>query len=834
MQNWKKYIPHGIIFMVFILASMIYFWPAVQGQVIYAVDNINGTSAVQDGWNYHYATGDYTYWTQSMFAGMPNYQVGGHGGFLVDHILQPVRQFFSWGNRNHFFVFLFYLCVFFLLLRAFKINEWLSMAGAFAMALSSYFFIIVAAQHMSKVYTITWLMPVIIGFILTFRKQYAWGALLIMFFSYLSFFQHPQMTLYFGMLIGVFYLAEVAIAVQNKEWKHFAIASLVALFSAGIGIGMGSANMLANQEYAKETMRGGHSDLAKANDTTNKTKGLDLDYATAWSYGINETMTFLIPNFMGGASGYDLGTKGEPIVQEMVKEGFPRASAVNFTKNAPTYWGDKPFTSGPVYMGAVICFLFLLGLIIVPGAYKWALLIATLFSVFLAWGRHFMPLTELFFNYFPMYNKFRAVESILVVAEVTMPLLALLGVQRLTEQRNKPIVLPFGWKVEHAILAAGGITAGICLIFALFGGSICDFTSSYDAQWKGQVGGKVYQLFIDQRSAMLKADAWRSFLFVAAGCALVWFYQRKPFKTMYLGLALTALIVADMWQVDKRFCNDGMFVSPTKRDKAFAMQPYEKQILDDKDYFRVFNLTANTFNDARTSYYLNSIGGYSAAKLRRYQDLIDEHLSKMHWPVINMLNTRYIISKGKDGQPFPYYNPDALGAAWLVDSLVCVNNANAESDALNTLDLRHIAVADTTLPANRDLAKIRLYRSDKSDKSDPSAVSDAITLLSHSSKQLVYHTSVWQDRLAVLSEIYYPYGWKATIDGEDAPIYRVNYTLRALHIPAGEHEIMLTFAPDSVRTGNRIALTCFIIFILLTIVIIGGKIYLRRKRITNK
>lgn len=825
-STWKKILPHCVIFVIFLLASAIYFWPALQGKVIYAGDNINGLAAVHESSEFHKTTGDYTYWTGSMFSGMPNYQIGGNGGFVVDHIMKPIKWFFAWGTRNMVFIFLFYLCAFFLLLRSFKVDKWLSMAGAFATALSSYFFVIIAAQHHGKCYSITWMMLVIVGFILTYRKQYAWGALLIMFFTYIGFFLHPQMSYYICMLIGILFFAELAIAAKAKEWKHFIVATLIFFASFAIGMGMGSGNIFVNKEYAEQTMRGGHSDLVKTNDATNKTEGLDLDYATAWSYGINETMTFLIPNYMGGASGYNVGEKSV-LYEELVKARVPRGSAKQFCQSAPTYWGEKAFTSGPVYMGAIICFLFVLGLIIVPGPYKWALLIATLFSVALSWGHNFMSLTELFFQYFPMYNKFRAVESILIVAEITMPLLGFLALQQLTSS-------PIGGsrKGAHPILIAAGITAGICLIIALFGGS--NPVSSYDAQWKVQVGNEIYQMILDQRTAMIQADAWRSFIFILLAVAVIWIYMRKNFKVQYLGLILTALIVADMWTVDKRFCNDSNFVSAKERDKAFKMLPYEKDLLaSDSSYYRVLNLTANTFNDARTSYYLKSIGGYSAAKLRRYQDLIDEHISKMHMPVLNMLNAKYIISKGQNGQPFPYLNPDALGNAWFVDEMYYVDNANAESDALNTVDLRRVAVMDTTYAPNRismqDLAgslpTANRRRTDGEDLDEA-----IINLTFYAPNKLVYEAQTQQERLAVFSEIYYPYGWKCTIDGEPTDIYRVNYMLRAVNIPAGRHDIVMTFEPDSVKKGNTLAVSCFALFVLVLIGTIGGYIYKKKIR----
>lgn len=810
----KKYIPSIIIAAIFILASAIYFWPALQGQIIYSGDGINGRAAVQEGIEFHEQTGDYSFWTNSMFGGMPNYQIGGNGGYLIDKVMKPVKWFFSWGNRNTAFIFLFYLCAFFLLLRTFKIDKWLSLAGSFAISLSSYFFVIIAAMHHGKCYSITWMTLVIIGFLLTYRKQYGWGALMVMFFTYIGFFLHPQMSYYICMLIGVLFFAEVALAYQHKEWKHFGIASLIFFASFAVGMGMGSGNIFANKEYAEQTMRGGHSDLVKDTDATNKTKGLDLDYATAWSYGINETMTFLIPNYMGGASGYNVGDKSV-LYDELVKARVPKGSAKQFCSSAPTYWGEKAFTSGPVYMGAIICFLFLLALLIVPGPYKWALLAATIFSILLAWGKHFMPFTEFFFKYFPMYNKFRAVESILIVAEITMPLLALLGLKQLSETPEADRK-----KYLKPLYISASVTAGICLLFALFGSSFCSFTSSYDAQWKAQVGEDIYRMIIDQRAAMMTADAWRSFAFIAVAAALLCAYIYKPFKTLYLGLALTALIVLDMWPVDKRFCNDAIFRPSKNVYSAFNMRPVEKQLKEqDTGYYRVLDLSTNTFNDARLSYHFHSIGGYSAAKLRRYQDLIDEHISRRNWKVLNMLNTKYIIAQTSNGQLYPHLNPDAQGACWIADEIFWVGNANEESDALNHLDLTHQVVADSSYAPNQEL---RNYH--------PSKNMASIHMDKYQPNYLLYTYSGEKSGLAVLSEIYYPHGWKAWIDGQPTSIYRVNYLLRALVIPEGTHSIELRFEPDSIHKGNILSMCCLALFILTLIGVGGWKLYTYRKR----
>lgn len=559
-----------------------------------------------------------------------------------------------------------------------------------------------------------------------------------------------------------------------------------------------------NNEYLKETMRGGHSELTKqAQDKP--AEGLDIKYATDWSYGKAETMTLLIPNWEGGASGYNLG-KDSQLSQAMRKQGVPKREAEQFCKSAPTYHGEKMFTSGAVYVGAIVCFLFLLGLLIVPGPYKWALLFATLMSIFLAWGKNMMWLTELFFNYFPMYNKFRAVESILVVAEITMPLLGFLGLQQIIEGK-------VDWpKLRNSLFIAGGVTAGICLFAALFAGSF-DMTSSYDVQWKGQIPQWLYDAILDQRTAMLRSDAWRSLLFVALGFALTFWYawlqakNQKPIANSLFFAGLAALILIDMIPVDKRFFNNDNFVKPKDAEAYFAIQPWEEQILQDKSLdYRVLNLTTSTFNDSRTSYRLKSIGGYSAVKLRRYQDLIDEHISKMNWKVLNMLNTKYIVTRQG-----VYPNPDAMGNAWFVNHVLFVPTPDDESAALNTLDLHKTAVADEK------------FREVLTCEPQPNE-SDEIILTEYQPNKLSYTSNCANNRVAVFSEIYYPEGWHIYVDGKEIALGRVNYVLRAAVIPAGEHQIYMEFVPDIIKKDNW----CLVLIILALfggLVSIGWYIY---------
>ena len=803
----QKYGAYVVALVLFVAVACIYCAPALEGKVIQTGDGTSATAAVHESTEYTKNTGDHTFWTGSMFSGMPNYQIGG-GHYKANDWLKPFRKIMLKGHWSTPWVFIIFFVCFYILMRAFSINKWLSIVGALATGFSSYFFIIVQAGHNSKTSSIALISVVAAGFYLIFRKRYGLGAALTMLFTAIGFGNHPQMSYYLFMMIGLFFFAELYIHIKEKRYKDLAIGSLLFFGSLGIGLGTGSSTIFVNQEYAEQTMRGGHSDLKKSSDTENKTKGLDLDYATQWSYGIDESLSFIIPGVMGGASTYDVGTDSE-LYKSLVQHGVPRQSAAQFCANVPLYWGNQPFTAGNVYMGAIVCFLFVLGLLIVKGPYKWAILAATLFSVFLAWGHNFMPLTEFFFKYFPMYNKFRAVSSILIVAEVAMPLLGFMAVKVLMDgmlTREKAI---------RSIYIAAGITAGLCLFIALFGGAMFDFTAPVDAGIASQLPDFVYQGILDERAALMKSDAWRSFLFIVLAAATLWAFTKEWLKWGYMVAILGVLVIADMWPVNKRYLNDSHFVTKKNNKAAFQMLPYEKQILQDKDpHFRVFNLTTNTFNDARTSYYLKSIGGYSAAKLRRYQDLIDEHISKMNWNVIGMLNAKYIIVPDKkSGQAQVQLNPYAMGNAWFVDTLLVADNANEESDALNYLDL------STTTVLDKEFAG---YVEDFTPERDPKAM---VRLTKYTPRYLDYEYSTSKPGTIVFSEIYYPYGWKATIDGKPADIYRVNYMLRAINVPAGTHSIHMEFAPDSAKKGDAIAMVCIAIMYTTILLVIGMALY---------
>ena len=795
MDYLKRIWPYLLAFMVFVAVACIYMSPVFDGKVIASTDGVQGRAAVHECVEYSQQTGNYSWWTGSMFSGMPNYQIGG-GRYMANVYLRPLLKTLQWGHTNVLAIVLIYCLCFFALVRSMKVDKWLSIVGALAITFSSYFFIIIAANHHGKTSTLALMSLALAGFYLIFNGHRKTGICLSMIGTMAGFYPHPQMAYYLCFIFAAFGAAELLKAWKNKAWKSFAINCLLALAALGIGVGTGTSATFANLEYAEETMRGGHSDLVKSSDADNKTKGLDLDYATAWSYGIDECWTFLVPDYMGGSSNYNVGSDSE-LCKDMIKQGVPKKSAEQFCKNVPTYWGDQPFTAGPVYMGAIVCMLFLLGLFVVKGPYKWALLVVTLLSVMLSWGYHFMGLTRFFFDNVPMYNKFRAVSSILVIAEITMPLLGFLALQSLVEAKK------VGEDLSKKVLTAGGIVVALALVCLMF-------TSGFEGRSDAQMPEWLTPMLIDARRAMLSADCWRSIIFVALGTAVVWFYTKsQKFTTPLLAIVLGVLVLADMWPVAKRFMNDSHFSQGNAYEKEFKMQPWEKQILDsDKDpNFRVFNLTASPFNDARTSYYLKSIGGYSAAKLRRYQDLIDQHLSKMHMPVINMLNTKYIIVPDQQtGSPVVQYNSDAMGNAWFVEKIIEAKTPNEECDMLMTLDLHREAVVGSDYINNvKDL--------------NPGADSLAhISLTKYTPEYIEYDAECSKPGTVIFSEIFYPHGWKAIVDGKPADLYRANYMLRAMNLEPGKHHIRLEFRPESVAKGNTISMT----FVILMYLIIAG------------
>jgi Bacterial membrane protein YfhO len=805
-ELFKKWLPDIIAIAFFAVISFAYFFPSViEGRVIAQHDNVAFIGAGEEAKQYKETTGETTRWTNSIFGGMPTYQTA--PSYDSTNTLTTLSNLYRLYLPNYVWLVFVMLLGFYILLRALKISTWLSILGAIIWAFSSYFFIIITAGHIWKFVTLAYIPPTIAGVILAYRGKYLLGGLTVAFFFALQImWNHVQMTYYFLFVIlflGIAYLFE---AIRNKTIPNFVKASGVLIVAFGIGASINLSNLYHTYEYSKDTMRA-KSELVKKhvepNDQTNS--GLERSYITQWSYGIGETFSLLIPNVKGGAS-VPLSDN-----EAAMKKADPQY--LQIYNQIPQYWGDQPGTSGPVYVGAFVCLLFVLGSFIVKGPLKWALLAATFFSILLSWGKNFVGLTDFFIDYIPMYSKFRTVASILVIAEFTIPLLAILALKEIV---TKPEILKEKAKYLYVSL---GLTGGLSFLFAV---APRMFFSSYistelmDALQKNipaeSLSGLVTNL-TDVCVSIFTADAWRSFFVIAIGSALLFLYQYKMLKNTWLIAGITLLCLADMWGVNKRYLSDKDFEKPSKRLEALQKTPTDEQILKDKTLdYRVLNLSTSTFNENNTAYWHKSVGGYHAAKLRRYQEMIEYHLSpEMQYlmkavseqqgdmtkvnpdsfKVINMLNTRYLIFPVQNGT-FPLPNPYAYGNAWFVNSIQYVKTANEEIESLYAISPKTTAVVNekykealgNTAAATDSLASIRL--------------------VSYTPNHLKYETSANAEQIAVFSEIYYKQ-WQAYIDGKEVPIACADYILRALKVPAGKHIVEFKFDPQSIHTTETIA-----------------------------
>lgn len=803
---------------LFAAISFAYFFvPVSQGKILYRHDSSAGKGMGHEMTEYRERTGEQTRWTNSVFGGMPTYQMAPSYG-STDGLKSIVSMYHLWLPDYVWYIFA-YLLGFYIMLRAFDFRRSLAVLGSVIWAFSSYFLIIIAAGHLWKVFALAYLPPMIGGIVLAYRGKYLWGLIVTALFTAFEISaNHVQMTYYYMFIIFFLVLGFLVDAIRQKRISHFLKASGVCLAAAIIGVAMNISNLYHTWEYQKESMRG-KSELVKKNSANQTDSGLERDYITAWSYGIGETWTLLIPNAKGGASVPMIQNK---IVQE---KGDPMYEFVY--QQLGQYWGEQPGTSGPVYVGAFVMMLFILSLFIVKGTVKWSLLAATILSVLLSWGHNFMPFTDFFIDYMPMYSKFRTVASILVIAEFTIPLLAMLALKRIVDE---PELLTR--KIKYVYISFA-LTAGIAAVFALGGGAFFDFISSSERQALSQFPADQLNPLLDNltslREQIFAADCWRTFFIIVIGTLLLLFYKAGKLKAEYMVGCVCVLCLIDMWQVDKRYLNDSMFVPKSERDAPIEMTETDRQILKDKspDY-RVLNFSSNTFNENETSYFHKSIGGYHAAKLRRYQEVIEARISpEMNaamkaiaeaagdmsavdgnklFPVINMLNTKYFIMPLQGGANAPLPNPYAYGNAWFVDKVSYVNNANEELSALGTTDLRHTAVVDKAFSdvlgqskANDSTAMVRL------EKYEPN--------------KLEYSVSSKNGGVVVFSEIYYP-GWNATVDGVEVPVGRANYILRAISVKPGSHKVVLDFHPKSVSVTETIAYIATAILMLMFVAIV--------------
>ena len=831
----KKLLPDLIAILAFVLLSFAYFFPAdIENRILFQHDTAAGAGAGQEVKEYYEQTGERSRWTNSLFGGMPMYQIA--PSYDSTKSLQWVQKAYQLFLPDYVCLTFMLMLGFYILLRVFGIPVWLAGLGGIMWAFSSYFFILISAGHIWKFITLAYVPPTIAGIVLAYRGKLLWGGILTALFVALQITSnHVQMSYYFFFVILFFVGAYFEKAWRTKTLPQFFKASAVLIVAALVGIAANVSNLYHTYAYSKETMRG-KSELVQTGDAAKQTSsGLDRDYITQWSYGIDETLTLLVPNFKGGASA--------ALSQSETAMSKANPMYSSLYGSLTQYFGTQPMTSGPVYVGAFVLFLFVLGCFIVKGPLKWALTGATFFSIVLSWGKNFMPLTDFFIDYVPLYNKFRAVSSILVIAEFTIPLLAIFALKRLLEE---PEIL----KQEKKPLGISLLlTAGIALLLAVAPGSIgSGYVPAQEAQMlqnavnqqmipANELSGILANLG-EMRAELVSSDALRSFIIIGIGCSLLWLYASGKLRSSLTIAGITILCLADMWGVNKRYLNDAQFVPHSIRTETFTKTNTDELILQDTSLdYRVLNFATSTFDDNNTSYWHKSVGGYHPAKLRRYQEMIEHHISPEmqaaykaiataggemdsvdanKFRILNMLNTKYFIfPAGQQRQTVPILNPHAYGNAWFVNKVQYVNNANEEIDALDSIIPTETAVVDARF---KDVLKgtTESYKDSLS----------SIRLTSYTPNRLTYETNNAQDGIAVFSEIYYPDGWHVTIDGQPAELARADYILRTMYVPAGQHTIEMRFDPTSLHVTEGIAygaLALLVIGIIVAVLIAKRK-----------
>jgi hypothetical protein len=792
--NFKRdVLPHLIAILIFLALTAIYFAPVLfEGKAMAQHDILQFKGGAKEIQDYREATGEETLWTNSMFSGMPSYLINTRYPGDFSGVIHAILTFDMPAMAGNIFITL--LCAYVLLVTL-RLNTWLAVVGAIAFAFTSYNFIILEAGHNTKSLTIAYIPLVLAGMFYALRRNVWIGAAIFALGLTMNLhFNHLQMTYYMLLMVLVWVVVELVYAIKNRIIGDLIKRGLVLAVAAILAVGVNFGRLYTTAEYSKHSIRG-KSELSVANSGDKTSSGLDRDYAFNWSYGVGETITLLIPDFYGGGSSTPLDKDSESY-KAFTSMGMPPVQAEQIVEQGlPTYWGPQPMTSGPVYVGAIVVFLFVLGLFIVNKPTRIWLLVATILSIVLAWGKNFEAFNYFMFDYFPGYNKFRAVSSALVIAQITIPLLGILALYRLIRDRDLIKDL------DKKLLISGGITAGVCLLVWLFAGT-ASFTGAVDQQLT-QAGYPMDALRAD-RESMMRSDAFRSFAFIALALGVLYFYLKGKVSATMAIAGVGVLILVDLWSVNKRYLNDGDFEKRVV-ENHFQPTPADQLILQDKDpNYRVLYLP-NPFNDARTSYFHKSVGGYHGAKLRRYQDVIDRHIAQNNLEVLRMLNTRYVIT-GDQQQPVQRV-PGAFGNAWFVEKVQPVNSPDEEIDALADFDASKTAVVDVSkfkVPA-------RQFNTEGS----------TIELTEYQPNYLKYVANATQDGLVVFSEVYYEDGWQAYLDGKPVDHIRANYILRALPVPAGKHTIEFRFAPKSYEIGNTISL----ISSILLLVVIGGAIF---------
>ncbi len=818
----KSFLLDIAMVVLFAAISVAYFWsPIMEGQVLHGTDNTAGIGLNAE-LNHYREThdGERSRWVNSAFSGMPTYQIAPSYG-SSDVLARVESAYQLWLPTVAGYIFML-LLGFYILLRAFDFKAWMAALGAVLWAFSSYYFIIIAAGHIWKLLTLCFIPPTIAGVVLCYRGKYLWGLFLTALFTALQVFSnHVQMSYYFLFVMAFMVVAYAVDAARKGAWTRFFKASACALAGGLLGVAVNASNLYHTYEYSKESMRGKSELTHQVKDAADQTSGgLERSYITAWSYGIDETWTLLVPNTKGGAS--------VPLTRSKEAMAHANPQFQPLYQQLGQYWGTQPGTAGPVYVGAFVLFLFVLGLFVVKGSMKWALLGATVLSVLLSWGRNFMPFTDFFLDYVPMYDKFRTVASILVIAEFTIPLLAMLALKRVVDSEDFFGTKTYGVRNSTWLYVSLGLTGGVCFLFwllpDLFFGNYINDQEMMSIQGLAQYGWPVDQVVAnlqEMRRAMFTADAARSLVVILMGFVVLLVYRWKRIGATTLTVCLAVLCLGDMWGVNRRYLNNENFTNPKPAQQTIPATVADQAILADSVQGRVLNLSVSTFNDNTTSFRHRSVGGYHPAKLRRYQELIEEHLntelraftsepdSLAFMPVLNMLNTRFIIF---DAQQPPFVNHYAMGDAWFVDEVKYVDNADEELLGLHGLDVARQAVADKRF---QDVLGQGI--------ADSTAT---VALKSIESNRLVYDVESKQGGVVVMSEIYYP-GWTCQVDGKDVPVGRVNYVLRAVRLTPGKHEVVMRFDPVSVHATERIA---YAALAFLGLLFLGLVVAMWRKR----
>ena len=829
MKN-KNLIFAAVSLVIFVLIAVLYANPIMSGKEMIQPDIVHYKGGAKELLDYRAEHGKETYWSDAMFGGMPTYQTGAQ--FRGD-VIKKLDDVFMFLPKPANYIFLLFAGFFFLGIVATR-NWKYALLGATFFGLSTYFYIIIAAGHNGKVHTIAYFAPLLAGILLVYvHKKYLLGFIVTTIFMGLQVSaNHPQMTYYLFLALGFLFLSELVRAYQHKiTWKHFGISSGVLALAFVLGVGMNSQRIMANAEYVKETVRG--KQILNSDRHTSGKSGMDRESITAWSYGKLETLNLFIPRLMGGASQEQGSDKVMAYIQEWYQANVTSEAQHNqFIKGfvSPTYWGDQPGTSGPAYQGAVVCFLALLGFFFAWKKYRYWILGASILTILLAWGSNFGFLTDLFIDYVPMYNKFRAPSSILVVVELLFPLIAIVGLYRFFTDEK----LTDEYKQKVLLYTTGGVL-GVTLVLLVAGKAILGFQTDNE---KVYLQPDLLSYLVDARFKMFQTDALKAMLYVAITAGAMYLSFKKKLAVNVTLIIIGLVSFFDLWTVNKRYLNDGNFA-----DKTFAQNPFQTEnseyLMDkagdnpyiqgllqqdkvnkvletiatkDQSHFRIFNTTLGTFSETNTSYFKSSVGGYHAVKLRRYDDLINAYFyqtDSIRMPrVLNMLNAKYFVG-GDQNQPISYPNPEANGNAWFVSDIKVANSPNEELKSIGDMDTKKIAIIGK---------EDQFYLNGKNLQADSTAF---IQLKTYEANALEFEAQTKTPQLAVFSEVYYPHGWKMMIDGTDVPYIKANYLLRAVYVPAGKHQISMKFEPEVIEKGKMFSYASVGIFAILSLLGIG-------------